>query len=347
MEKYDFIKLMLKSRNLSVNEKKRLVLLATREIEKGEFSTNENIALESKGDDVTLNRQEILHLPKDTASFLALFNNPQGLKFLTHDFDPDSDMDYDQLIKHARSVFKESTQKYHIPKSLYALMYTILYGGKKDGKNRTWMDSHGDIHNENYATESWAKWAHENPKMHLLSNNKIAEIILNFRSSIRLVKPVLNDIVKRQETKHSNLTIQTEGLGKADFYTYVWNLENGIRRILDDMSRYATKTPNIKITFERKYSDDFSSRVIKITQIGSVSSSLEDVIARFKGTGGAGAFNEIQKVFAGYCNWSVEALWDGLPKRWNILSDTDVPEVEDISDTTILGFTHVLTYFSK
>ena len=34
MEKYDFIKLMLQNRNLSLNDKKRLVLLATREIEK-------------------------------------------------------------------------------------------------------------------------------------------------------------------------------------------------------------------------------------------------------------------------------------------------------------------------
>lgn len=42
MEKYDFIKLMLKSRNLSVNDKKRLVLLATREIEKNENNTKED-----------------------------------------------------------------------------------------------------------------------------------------------------------------------------------------------------------------------------------------------------------------------------------------------------------------
>jgi hypothetical protein len=34
MEKYEFIKLMLQNRNLSLNDKKRLLLLATREIEK-------------------------------------------------------------------------------------------------------------------------------------------------------------------------------------------------------------------------------------------------------------------------------------------------------------------------
>ena len=38
MERYDFIKLMLQNRNLSVNDKKRLLLLATREIERVDTS---------------------------------------------------------------------------------------------------------------------------------------------------------------------------------------------------------------------------------------------------------------------------------------------------------------------
>ena len=43
MEKYDFIKLMLKSRNLSVNDKKRLILLATQEIEKKDITSGKEI----------------------------------------------------------------------------------------------------------------------------------------------------------------------------------------------------------------------------------------------------------------------------------------------------------------
>ena len=62
---------------------------------------------------------------------------------------------------------------------------------------------------------------------------------------------------------------------------------------------------------------------------------------------GGGAFNEIKKVFYGYCNWSVESLWDGKPKRWNILNDTDADEIDDMEDSNVLGFTHILTYFSK
>jgi hypothetical protein len=76
-----------------------------------------------------------------------------------------------------------------------------------------------------------------------------------------------------------------------------------------------------------------------------VATSLDDVMKKFKS--GGGAFNEIKKMFVGYCNWSVEALWDGQPKRWNILNDDNVDEVENIHNTEIHGFTHILTYFSK
>ena len=347
MEKYDFIKLMLKSRNLSVNDKKRLVLLATQEIERKDVivkvsETNNTV------DSNSAPRKQV-HAPKDTASFLSLFNDPNGFKFLTHDFDPDSEMDYDKLMKQTRGILLTLKGKYNIPSSLYAIMNAMLWGGKKeDGTIRTWTDSENKSHQENYATKSWVEWAEKNPKVHLLSNEEFSNVILKFRSTIRLVKPTLADIINIQKVKHADLNIQSEGLEKADFYTYVLKLVDGIKRILDDMSRYSSKTPNVIISFDRKYNDDYSSRIIKITQIESVSSSLDDVLMKYHDEKGGGAFNEIKKVFLGYCNWSVEALWDGKPKRWNILTDEkDIPEVEDIEKTNILGFTHVLTYFSK
>ena len=77
----------------------------------------------------------------------------------------------------------------------------------------------------------------------------------------------------------------------------------------------------------------------------SISSSIEDVLKKFKTKGGA--FNEILKVFSGYCNWSVESLWEGKALRWNILSDEDVEEIENLEASNVPGFTHILTYFSK
>ena len=351
MEKYDFIKLMLKSRNLSVNDKKRLLLLATREIERVDASLEpkEKEQKQESPKDSPNTSGLAIHAPKDTASFLSLFNDPNGFKFLTHDFDPDSNMNYEKLMTQVRGQFKESTAKYRIPKNLYALMSAFIFGGKdKEGKVRTWMDCDGKFHKENFSCQKWVEWFGNNPNVHILSNEEIAKEILKFRSSIRLVKPILCDIISRQVTKHSNLTIQTNGLEKADFYTYVWALENGIKRILDDMARYADRTPNVNICFERSFGDEYSKRIIKITQIGSVSFSLDDVLRKFNNEEEkGGAFNEIKKVFFGYCNWSVESLWDGKPKRWNILKDTDIEEVEDIEGSNVSGFTHILTYFSK
>lgn len=340
---------MLQNRNLSVNDKKRLLLLATREIERANTSLEpkeEGRKNEGTKEDVKKNIPT-KHAPKDTASFLSLFNNQSGFKYLTHNFDhPDLYMEYDQLLTMVRKVFKEATSQYIIPYHLYGLMYTFLYGGKDaDGNVRTWKDCDGMPHKENYASKSWKEWADQNPKLHPLVNKDFEKTILKFRSSIRLLKPELTTIVKRQESKHPNLNIISEKIENAEFYTYVWDLEDGIRRILDDMSRYANTVPNVRISFERKFREDFSLRIIKITQIGSTSSPLEDAINKFKN--GGGDFVGIKNTLFGYCNWSVESIWDGNAKRWNILEDNGLPEIEDIEVPSVMGFTHILTYYSK
>lgn len=339
---------MLKNRNLSVNDKKRLVLLATREIEGHNVPLNEKERDEKSVKETVqtkkANEKKSNHAPKDTATFLALFNNPQGFKFLTHDFDPDSDMDYERLMSLTRDCFEQAKKKYQIPPSLYAVINAFLNGGQ------VWTDCDGNSHRENYNTASWVEWARKNPKTHLLSNESFQIHILKFRSTIRLVKPALCDIVKRQEAKHSGLNIHTENLEKADFYTYVWFLECGIEKILNDMSRYADKTPDVNVSFERQFGDEFSYRTIRITQIGSVSYALDDVLKRFHSSNSgedSGQFNVIKKYLRGYCNWSVEALWDGVPKRWNILTDDGRPELESMENTDLIGFTHILTYYSK
>jgi len=287
----------------------------------------------------------IPHVPKDTAAFLSLFNNPNGFKFLTHDFDPESNMDYAALMELVRRVFKDECKRYEIPKNLYALMETFINGGRnKDGGKKQWRDYLGNWHEDNYACEQWREWAINNPGHHLLSNEEFSKTIMLFRSSIRLVKPALVDIINRQKEKHGNLMIETNGLNKADFYTYVWALENGIQRILDDFTKYSA-FPEVSISYERNFSDEYTSRIIRITQKGSFSSTIDDVIKKFKA--GGGAFNEIKDVLLGYCNWSVETIWDGQAKRWNILNDSNKAEVEEINGGDVPGFTHVLTFFSK
>ena len=345
MEKYDFIKLMLKSRNLSVNDKKRLVLLATQEIEKKDKITERGT--DSPGGDKSINKEQP-HAPKDTAAFLSLFNHEDGFKFLTHDFDPDSEMEYSQLLKMARDTFMSAKDKYTIPKSLYALMFTMLYGGK----DKTWMDSNGKRQTENFACNKWIQWAKDNAKIHVLSNESIKKVLMAFRSTVRIVQSSsesdsrLETIVKRQAKKHADLTITYDHLEDADFYTYVRFLEKGITLILDDMSKYSKESPKVKISFDSSRNDDYKLCVIKITQYGSFSPKfLEDVQNKFNG--GGGDFYTIKNTLCGYCNWSVETKWGDEVKRWNILDDSGKEQEEDLGSLDVPGFTHILTYYSK
>ena len=349
MEKYDFIKLMLQIRNLSVNDKKRLLLLATREIEKVDDVPKEGEIKSPNGPKSTPKAQ--VHAPKDTAAFLSLFNYEDGFKFLTHDYDPDSEMAYDQLIKTAQDAFMSSSaiKERKIPTSLYAFMRTVLFG---EGKYKTWKDCNGKDHSENYVCAEWKQWAKDNPKLHILSNEMIKKTIMDFRSTTRLVLSENTDsrlktIIKRQEKKHANLSIISENLDNADeFYTYVNYLEKGIKLILDDMSKRFKESPKIKISYESSRDGDYKLCMIKITQYGSFSAkSLDEVLSKFND--GGGDFFSIKNTLCGYCNWSVESIWGDKAIRWNILDDTDKEEIEELYSEDIPGFTHFLTYYSK
>jgi len=339
MDKYDFIKMILKRRDVSVNDKKRGILLATQELEQKAPISNRD------GKTLGKNKKEQKHVPKDTASFLSLFEERDAFKYLTHDFDSNSEVNYGIFLSQVREKFKEATKRFTIPPSLYATMDVFLNGGVDNGKPRTWTAWNGINYKENYASLSWMEWIKENPGKHLTRNTQFNEVIMAFRCTTRLIKPALEKIIDREKEKYQNLCITTHHLDNADFYTNVRCLIQGIERILDDMSKYEGFN-NIDISFSRDYDSEPAKMIIKITQVGSEAHNIEEVVKRFKS--GAGAFNEMAKDFSGYCNWSVEALWDGQPKRWNILKDDgDILEIEDTDRNNINGFTHILTYFKK
>ncbi len=347
MEKLEFIKIMLANRYLSLNDKRRLINLATNEIG-ADDKANAIEVLEGSDRSDTFLKKILLkqrHKPKDTASFLSLFNDPAGFKYLTHDYAPGVNIEYDAFLEQVRDTFEKNAKEYTIPKTLYSLMNTVLNGGVDERQRpKTWRSFDGKPQKENYASESWIDWARNNPNIHLLSNDNVRRTIMLFRNTIRVVKPALNDIVQGMREQYANMEIHTQKLDKADFYTYVYYLKEGIKRILDDISQYQ-EHPEVHISFMSEYGDDFSKRIIRITQTGSKAANFEQVRERFNG--GGGAFNEIRDTLLGYCNWSVEALWDGEAKRWNLLDDNNAKEVEELNATEIDGFTHVLTYYYK
>ena len=70
------------------------------------------------------------HTPGITAEFLSLFGVPSGLKFLTHDFDPDSNMTMTIVIKQVHSIISSQKYNFKLPGSLYGLIINFLSGEK-------------------------------------------------------------------------------------------------------------------------------------------------------------------------------------------------------------------------
>lgn len=334
MEKTTFANILLNSRNLSVTNRRRVQRLWSREMKAG-----------GEAVEMTISRGKQEHRPKDTAAFLSLFNNPKGFKFLTHDFNPGEKISYEEFLGGVKERFDEETKNKKIPQSLYALMKAFLKGGSEP-----WVAYDGTRQKENYGCSSWWEWIQKNPGEHVLTNGVFRETINLFRQTIRIISPALNDIVVKLAEKHPNLEINPVNLERADFYTYVYYLIEGIDRILMDISQrcgdhYVGVRPKVNISFKRVYGDDFSLRIISITHCGSKPDKpFDDVYQNYKK--GGGAFNEIKSFFNGYCNWSVEGEWNDGPKRWDLLDDTGKAEIEPLP-VAPEGFTHILTYYYK
>lgn len=147
MEKYDFIKLMLQNRNLSLNDKKRLVLLATREIEK-----EDNLAEGAKHNHGTEDYINYIS-PKDLQLFLYRFNQDNILKYTCHEIDTIETkeeicnicgtQEY-SLRKHSEIIskaFEDLNNKLRDEKvfkdpNMYALMSVYLIGSTPSGQTK-------------------------------------------------------------------------------------------------------------------------------------------------------------------------------------------------------------------
>lgn len=276
----------------------------------------------------------------DTAYFLALFNEPMGLKYLTHDFDPISD-GRPQSLENLHTQVKELLNKkdLNIPSSLWSPINRYLEGGKK------WCDTFGVEHSSYIVDPKWKEWCLQN-KMHPINNPNFANEILSFRSTIRLVSPLLKDICDRAK-KGLMINVKEVKLEKADFYTNTYILYMVMKRILSMMNRRASKNPDVVVSYKR--TTDAHGRMLRqiiLTQFGSYAdTSLDDLKNRLTNDPEAGDFGSIRNSLNGYCLWQVESLWEGQPFRWNLLKTEEMPETEEISKDSVAGFTHILTYY--
>ena len=333
----EFLYFLTHNKNLTRTQQlKRDALLARDYLSEKVDSKNSNVNKEKSENHKVFKALSAL----DTAHFLALFNDPLGLKYLTHDFDPISD-GRPQSLETLHSQVRELLNKKDltIPSSLWSPINRYLEGGKK------WYDTFGVEHSSYIVDPKWKEWCLQN-KMHPINNPYFANEILSFRSTIRLVSPLLKDICDRAK-KGLTINVKEVKLEKADFYTNTYILYIVMKRILSMMNRRASKNPDVVVSYKR--TTDAHGRMLRqiiVTQFGSyANTSLDDLKNRLTNDPEAGDFGSIRNFLNGYCLWQVESLWEGQPFRWNLLKTEEMPETEEISKDSVAGFTHILTYY--
>lgn len=275
--------------------------------------------------------------PLITADFLSLFGAPSGLKFLTHDFDPNSDMSMPQLLKQVNIIITKWKDK--IPESLRNLILSFVQKGD-------WIDFRGNKHKLCLKSNNVSKWCSENPRLNPIISNEFGPQIQDFRNTVRLSQPKLEDtlheVIKSNDSL-AKLNIKTEKLNRADFYTNVLVFRKILRAILLDIAQRNPQA-DINIDFIRDvYNNSYRTCIIRVKHIGSIANDFEEVKNKLYSKGGA-LYNIFESCI-GYCDWSIEATFEDHPKRWNIINHTKQDEFQDID--TPAGFTHILTFFRK
>ncbi len=336
-----FISGLLSNPSTTREDRERIVALLLKERDKG-FVTKEEVL---KMIEELVRKRRIPPKPvynkdlnpKSTADFMSLFDKRDGLKYLTHNYDS-STMTLEKMLNQARSVFVEQAKTISIPKQIWSLIHTFLNGGE-------WIDFNDEKCNEGYSIQRWMDWSAQNDNMHPITDiGGMEQTIQRFRHTVRIVAPDLETLMK-QITKPFEKTFKFDyiHLDKADFYTHVYVIKRRIKEIIKDLVDHHGHK-EIQIMYKPGLDGDYHTRKIIITQKGSFSAKgIDEVIERFNS--GAGFFAENADKLRGYCNWSVESLWDGQPFRWNILADAATDTKEMIEKDSVAGFAHILTFY--
>ena len=295
--------------------------------------TKKNIDCENVIEVVNNKNEGKKHDIEATYEVLRLFEDPNGLKFLTHDF-PNTSWTVGPFIEQCRTVFYEEANRHpNIPQSLYSLVKTFILGVSNNIKG--WLGYDEKLH-----TETWDDWKRleEHPiKRH-------GGIIDIFRNTIRVRSPKLFDLIKYIEGQYTQFVFEYDSkeLIKADFYTNVYILRWCMARVLSMFCQYQ-EYKNIHVSCSKKTMNGWIVYAIQLTQIGSFPSvDINDAIKRLSED--AGDLGVIKDKMRSYCDWSIISKWNSENLRWNILKRDDEKEVEKIEESAI-GFTHEFIFY--
>lgn len=375
--KVDFISDLLSHKDISVVEKERLFGLTKDEIQKmgeeGDDRLREvierierlereqiaqiNIAPSSTITETPMKITKTPELanPKDVANFMSLFNQRDGLKYLTHDYDEESDFEIDEFLISREKVFSEVTsRKFNIPPSLWRIVKQFAF----DSKQTKWTTISEDYKNFIGIEIGWASpelrdWSKQT-KLHPIRNEKYKQVINDFRRITRIESPNLetlieNTIDKVFSDRKNDFEIETNDLSKADFYTHVGFLKTALETVFEEIKKRTDEEckKKVRIEYQRETEDDYFIRKILITHYNSFPTKELGVLLEEWNSFDKGCMGKIGKNMQGYCHWSVVTQIEGSPIKVNILKEKDTPGHEPADPSEAVGFTHIFTFYYK
>lgn len=281
--------------------------------------------------------------PKQVAEFMSLFNQSDGLKYLTHGMDG-SEFDYNEVLTHAKKVCTNNLESLEIPKSLRELLNQFIF--EENPKWKSFDNQFNPIEIETGWSAS--DWQEAGNDLHPIKNTNTGNVINDFKRTTRIESPNLERLINKVFDNDDSFDIEKKDLSKADFYTHVGEFKSALDTIFEEIKKRGNMNgeKKVSISYDKETSGDFFVRKIIITHHNSFPTRNDkDALVKEWLSFEKGNMAKIAEHLQGYCHWSVETRIDNEPIRVNILREKETEPSEAIEASDADGFTHILTFY--
>jgi hypothetical protein len=298
---------------------------------------------------------------------LAQFNYENGFKNLTHKWEVEKDFDINSEIQKGKNVFDNFTKgrDAQVAPKLFSLINTFIFEKQFSNRDKPvyWTDANVNRHNEGFSHPQWIDWSEkqvDRMKSHPWECEDFLKIIIAFKHTIRVYSPVLTDIIDDsiKMTLGTKIPVQIDpNVDFADFYCFVPALKQALESMFSLIKDCIDSRQHVSITYEynlEPYTDP-QNRQYRVFRLyirhhnSYPNKTFDHFEARWKTY--AGDMGSIAKNLLNVCDWSVQTkapIPDGYKYfQANLLRISDeTPYIEDIEPDSVVGFTHILTFYN-
>lgn len=297
------------------------------------------------------------HKPKETKLFLSLFNNSQGLKYLTHKFN-DGKPNYYTFIELCKSEFDNGKSEYpNVPDAVLRRIEEFAFA-----PNPEWFIRNGNekiFPKRGWAEASFFEWYNQDVNIHPGFDSKWNnEMIIPFKESIEVragnLKTIIEEIlITSLGISKSNfiITLNEQSINTAEFYTDVDKIKLALCHIIATIKDRADENFcfEIDIDFINESLVGGNFKKLVITHINSEPTKHSNDKDFIKGD-----MKTIQSNLWGLCNYEIAAKFpDGFRKKIILTDDfndyknyVEKGESIPINDSIkVKGFTHILKFY--